>query len=381
MVWITICIIILFGVLWNLYHIRGNWILVNKVSSIIEINGNRYDAVTGQLIGAAKAAAQHIKKPINGLSIDGFSKPARAIRKSAKERSVQAAGRKPQRAKTLMRSIVKKSARTQPEDKIKSRSLSPDHARVSRAASIGQDGRVKRFGVLPFAKKSSQVAKSGEIMAKHAASPTRPSATLAVALPSVMGSAAHHRLERLLDYALTHADAHKKSLERSNQARRKIFGKVPRWLAITIVGIVAATAIGIFIWQKMPAASLKLAATKARVDASLPTPISGYKIGSITASQNAVITTMQSTSDSSKKYTVTEKASTQPTESLAAATSASGSGQQVQTVQDQGRTYILAQDKDKSTAACTNGHNTTIIEGPLNPAELSEAAKNACKSQ
>ncbi len=354
---------------------------MNKATSIIEINGNRYDAVTGQLIGVAKKAAHHIKKPINGLSIDGFSKPARAIKQSATGRSVQAAGRKPERARTLMRSIVKKSAEAKSEAKIKARGLSPDHARASRAAAISQDGRVQRFGLLPFSKRSNQAAKSGEVISKHVGSPAQPSATLAVAPPSVMGSAAHHRLERLLDYALAHADAHKKSLERSNKARRKIFGKIPRWLAITIVGIVAAAAIGIFVWQKMPAASLKLAAARAHVNASLPTPISGYKIGSITASQNAVITTMLSTSDSSKKYTVTEKASTQPTESLAAAASASGSGQQVQTVQDQGRTYILAQDKDKSTAACTNGHNTTIIEGPLDPAELSEAYKNACKSQ
>lgn len=359
---------------------------MNKTSSIIEINGNRYDAVTGQLIGAAKKAAQQIKKPLNGLSIDGFSRPARAIKKSATQRSVAAAGRQPQRAKTLMRSIVKKSARVKSETKIKTGNLSTNHARAARAAQIPKDTKVQRFGVLAFSRKSNQLAKSGEVMDRHAASPTRPSATLAVALPRVMGSAAHHRLERLLDYALAHADAHKKSLERSDKARRKFFGKVPRWLAFSIIGLLVIAAIGFLAWQKMPAASLKLAATKARVNASLPTPISGYKIGPITSSHNAVITTIQSVTDSSKKYTVTEMASTQPTASLAAAAAASatGSGQQVQTVQDQDKTYVLFEDGTKSIATCTRGSNTISIEAPigtLNIAEKSEAVKNACKGQ
>ena len=119
---------------------------MNKATSIIEINGNRYDAVTGQLIGAAKKVAQHIKTPITGLSIDGFSKPTRVNKKSATGRSVHAAGRKPERAKTLMRSIVKRSARANPEDKIKARGVSPDHARAQRAARVSQNAKVQRFG-------------------------------------------------------------------------------------------------------------------------------------------------------------------------------------------------------------------------------------------
>ncbi len=150
-------------------------------------------------------------------------------------------------------------------------------------------------------------------------------------------------------------------------------------VSLLVLGLAAATLF--VVWHKVPQASLKLAATKAHVNASLPTPISGYKIGPITALENAVITTIQSTSDSSKKYTVTEQVSNQPAASLAANASVGNRGQQVQTVQDKDKIYVLSQDSSKSTAACTKGANTISVEAEkLNVAQLLEAAKNACKN-
>ena len=361
--------------------------LVSKTPSIIEINGNRYDAVSGRLLGAAKKAAQHIKNPIGNLTIDGFTKPARAIKKSAVRRSIHALGRhaptstwrrKTDRSKTLMRSVVKKPARAKSEDKIASRTLSPDHARAYRAAGVAQNSKVQRFGLLPFSRYSG--AKSGEVMSSSKTARSHRSAAVSVALPTVIGQTSHHRLERLLDYALAHADAHKKLLDKRARSRRKLFGHVPKWLAICLAVLVVAGVVGFIVWRKVPQASLKLAAAKAHVNASLPAPISGYKIGPITAAENAVIITCLATTDSSKKYTVTERLSNQPLASLAAATTSNATAStQVQTVQDQDKTYVISQDENKSTAACTKGSNTISVEGiGLNVAELLEAAKNAC---
>lgn len=359
---------------------------MSKTSSIIEINGNRYDAVSGRLLGAAKKAAHHIKNPISNLTIDGFTKPANAIRRSAVKRSIHTTGRhtptgtwrrKPEHSKTLMRSVVKKPAQAKPADKIVSRTLSPDHARASRAANVAQNSKVQRFGLLSFSRGSG--AKSGEVITPQKTTKSYRSAALSVGLPAVISNTSHHKLERLLDYALAHADAHKKTLDKRARDRRK-FGRLPRWLAIGLVLLVAAGVVGFIVWRKVPQASLKLAATKAHINASLPAPISGYKIGPITSAENAVITTVQSTTDSSKKYTVTEKLSNQPAASLAAATASKATaGTQVQTVQDADKTYVLSQDEDKGTAACTKGSNTISVEGVgLNVAQLLEAAKNAC---
>lgn len=354
---------------------------MNKVTSIIEINGNRYDAVSGRLIGAVKKAAQQAIKPTQSLSIDGFMRRRATKAAVHAKRSVHELKRHPEHSKTLMRLGVKKNVRAKSEDNIKSRGLSADHARADRARRVPQNSKVRRFGLT--ASTRSPEAKTGEVITPSPGSQSRSAMTAAATLPSVMTNASHYKLERLLDYALAHADAHKKSLDQSVRANRKFFGCLPRWLAISLLIVVLGIVIGFVVWRQMPAASFKLATTMAHVNASMPTPISGYKIGPITSTENAVMTTIQSTSDSSKKYTVTEQASNQPSASLAAsaANGASGNPAQVQTVQDHDKTYILSQDSNKSTAACTKGTDTVSVETiDLNVAQLLDAAKNACKN-
>lgn len=353
---------------------------MNKPTSTVEINGNRYDAVTGQLIGVAKKAAMHVKAPI-GRTIDGFIRPAKVIARSAAKRSVHSLQRRPQRSKTLMRSTVKKTTPVKPESPLKSRTFSTDHARAARAAGTAKNAKVNRYGILPF---SRSRAKSGEVLPPKGSAIVRRSAAVSASAVATLSSVSHNRLERLLDLAMAQADAHKRLLEHRRRSRRKLFGVVPRWLAVTLAIIIAGIIVGIFAWNKVPQASFKLAAAKANVDnASLPEPIDGYKVGAITASENAVITNVESTTDDSKKYIVKEQPTSQPTASLVATTAPAGDSSQVQTVQDQDKTYVLSQSREsnKSTAACTKGNNTFSIESVgLNDAELLKAAKNACKN-
>lgn len=226
-------------------------------------------------------------------------------------------------------------------------------------------------------------AKTGEVIAPSPGVPARSAMAATATMPSLMTSASHYKLERLLDYALAHADAHKKLLDQSARSRHKLFGRLPRWLAISLLVVILGVIIGFAVWRLVPAASFKLAATRAHVNASMPTPISGYKIGPITSHENTVITTIQSTSDKSKKYTVTERASSQPFASLAASTAAGASGNstQVQTVQNQGSTYIFSQDGNESIAVCTKGSDTVMVEsknGVLPVDQQHDAVKNAC---
>lgn len=278
-----------------------------------------------------------------------------------------------------MRTTVKKPIRAESEDKIKFRGLSPDHARADRARHVPQSSKVQRFGVLSFSR--SPEAKTGEVIKPSANLPIRSSMAASAMLPSVMTSASHYKLERLLDYALTHADSHKKSLAQDARSQRRFFSRLPRWLSLGLLILAALAVTGFVIWRQVPAASFKLAAIKAHVNASLPTPISGYKIGPITSHENAVTTTIQSTSDSSKKYTVTQQAYSQPKASLAASAAAGTSGDsfQVQTVKNQNKTLLISQDKDTSTVTCTNGNNTvSVATRGLDSAQVIEAGKNVC---
>ncbi len=353
---------------------------MNKATSIVEINGNRYDAVSGRLIGAAKKVAYRAIKPTQGLSIDGFTRRATKVGAHAK-RAVHELKRRPQHSKTLMRTTVKKPARAKSEDKIKFRGLSADHARADRARRVPQSSKVQRFGLLSFSR--SQEAKTGEVIKPSASPPIRSSMAASGTVPSVMTSASHYKLERLLDYALAHADAHKKSLDQTKRSKRKLFGRVPRWLGISLAVLVLLAVAGFVVWRQVPAASFKLATIKAGINASMPTPISGYKIGPITSSEKTITTTILSTSDSSKKYTVTEQAGGQPTASLAASTTTgtSGHSSQVQTVQEQGNTYVFYQDGNKSVGVCTKGTDTVRVEGLGLPVDQQhDAVKNACKN-
>src|SRR5438105_3709895 len=78
---------------------------VSKSISVVEINGNRYDAVTGQLVGVVEKIAKQVKTPVGGSSIDGFA------RRSSIVGAAQAVHRRAQRSQTLMRTAVKRPSK------------------------------------------------------------------------------------------------------------------------------------------------------------------------------------------------------------------------------------------------------------------------------
>lgn len=137
---------------------------MSKSSSIIEINGNRYDAVSGQLIGSVKKVASRVIPGNPTLSIDGF----RRAKPSSAKQPAKNLQRKPERSKTLMRSTVKKPAKTKLTSKIQTRTLSSNPARATRAKQVHQHAKVQRFGVLNMSRpRKSQVA-TGEVISSSA---------------------------------------------------------------------------------------------------------------------------------------------------------------------------------------------------------------------
>lgn len=338
----------------------GVFKLVNKTASIIEINGNRYDAVSGRLVGVAKKAANHIRRPIDGLSIDGF-KPAKVVKKSAVRRSIHAWQRKPERSRTLMRNSVKKPARGQTESEVKTRGLLPNYAREARAADVVKDSKVQRFGMLSFSSKSKGgQAKIGEIMPRGANFLAATSASISTTLPAI-GSASHRKLERLLDYALANADAHKKA-EQSRRSHRKYFGRLPRWAAVCLLIFVLAIVLSLFVWYKVPVASMKLAATKAHINASLPTLPEGFKASQSKVEDNSVVT---EASNGNLKLRYIQKLSQEPISSLVAASAAANMPVQT-SVDNSGCTSLSYTDQvnHKNVATTVSEGVKKTIEAP-----------------
>jgi hypothetical protein len=236
---------------------------VAKTAQVIEINGNQYDALTGQLIGSVKNLAKKATKPYNNLTIDGFVKSAN----NRGRQPAQAVHTGAQRSRTLMRGLVKKPAAApqakQAKLEVKRPSSTPNPERLSRAQNTPKDARVNRFGVV---KSISEAPAKVLDMTKSTVSRTQPQKTPASApaavrtMPSMVTSASHHQLERLLDHALMNASAHKQALLGSRH-RRSWFdtGRVPRWLAVGATLAVALLIAAFVTWNNVPQVAVRVA--------------------------------------------------------------------------------------------------------------------------
>jgi hypothetical protein len=157
-------------------------------------------------------------------------------------------------------------------------------------------------------------------------------------------SASHQKLERLLDQALTHADAHKQAMRyqaaRHFWQRPGFLGK-RKALKLGIVIIIILAAAGFAAWDKLPQVSIKLAGIRAHVSTSVPTYTPDGFSAAAPASVNngAVVIKFKSETDSSKGYDVLEKQSNLPSASLSQTLVPPGA--QVQTSQVGGNTVYI----------------------------------------
>lgn len=299
----------------------NGWVM-GKSSSVIEINGNQYDAITGQLIGSAKRLVSKATKS-SFRNIDGF------VRKSAAKVSVRPSSQNvhkgAERAKTLMRSGV-----TKPVGKIINKSklqksttglVAAIHPqRAQRAANVHLHKNVSRFGSLS-SQPTPTVTQTVEVTARPIASKTRAVST-AITMPSMVTSASHQHLERLLDHALFRADAHKQALHghHPGQSRWRQISLMPRWVSITAISLILLLIGGFFAWQNIPQVSMKLAATKAHISASVPAySPSGFKFAGPIKYENGVVAmNFVANADPNRSFTILQRASELDSASLLA---------------------------------------------------------------
>jgi len=191
--------------------------------------------------------------------------------------------------------------------------------------------------------------------------PANPSASAAVALPSMVSSASHQKLERLLDAALTSADAHKQALR--YQAARHFWQKPGfmgrrKFLKISFILLALLVIIGLAAWEKVPAVSIKLASVRVHLNASVPAyKPAGFSQSPASAESGSVVIKYTSSANSSQGFDITQKQSNLASASLSQTLVPQGS--QVQTSQVAGNTvYIYGAKND--AAWVNNGVLYTI---------------------
>lgn len=294
-----------------------------------------------------KKSAVHKVKPAVAKNSSRTAKkprPAREVKPQAKS-----AHHRTERSRTLMRAAV-----ARPGGHIKSAAskvfarpaavhvATVDPLRASHAKSVAKHHKVERFGV-PRPRKAEET-KSGEVLNPSHNNIGPKNSSIAPAPASLAVSASHQHLERLLDEALAQADSHKQSLRRRS---KNPFRRMPRWLAIALV-LALAVVVALFIaWREVPQVAVKVASTRAHVNASVPayTPTGFTYRGPAEYKDNSVTVQYQDKMTPSNNFSLTQTKSSWNSTSLAA--NYLSSAEKVQTAQVQGTTvYIYGSGSD-----------------------------------
>jgi hypothetical protein len=294
--------------------------------------------------------------------VDGFvndsSKSSGLARKKVVSSHVH---KRTEKARTLMRTGLKKPAGKQ-NPRIDHFSGSFNPQREIRAKSTPKHHGVQRFGI-PSAPSNTDRAKepvSGEIVGRSRPNGhSRPAA--AAPMPSMVASASHQRLERMLDQALTNADSHKQALRyqaaRHFWQRRWLGGRL-KWLAIVLIIMIAVAGLAIS-WQKVPQLSIRAAGMRAHITPAIPAyKPDGYKMdGPAQAVSGTVTIRYVSSNDSLHDYEIVQAQSNLTSQLVGQ--SVVPKGAPVQTSQVEGNTiYIYGGDND--AAWVNNGVLYTI---------------------
>jgi hypothetical protein len=282
-----------------------------------------------------------------GQVIDGFVKAS--LGKKGLVSSAHKLHRGTERAQTLMRGALKKPTNATPRVQ---KPTSIDYHREFRAKKITKDERVNRFGH-PVATSQPQVpiqsSRKNTHTPKSAHTTNKSIINKNVVVPSLVASASHQKLERMLDAALTQADAHKKALK--YEAARHFWQKPGflgrrRGMKISLFLLFIFTGVLFAAWQKMPALSVKLAGAKAHIGASVPTyKPEGYSLAAPATVQNGSVVLKYKGSNNSDSFELAQTESHMTSSNLPQMVIPKGT--QVQTSQVQGNTvYIYGPSND-----------------------------------
>lgn len=337
---------------------------MSRAHSVVEVNGNRYDAATGKLVGTVKKSAHQLRSSAGGV-VDGFIRQSSQthLRKNAPRQrtkhTAQAFHRTAERSRTLMRAAVKKPTTGKTDFRPqagasteKNSPNKPSDRHTMRARTVTKNSNVSRFGhVHKSAPKTAPV--SGEIVSRAG---SQKSAALA-ASPSMVASASHSHIERLLDQALT-SNTHKKRPRSAHGAWHRI-KFMPRWLSVGVAAFILTIAAAVFAWQNIPQVAVKVAAVRASINATAPgyTP-EGYRFAAPVNYDKGQVKIRYS-SGSGQKYEVIQQTSKLDSASLASTILSTEAN--VQTSQVKGNTVYIYGDKNNATWV-NNGVRYTIAD-------------------
>ncbi len=355
------------------------------MKTVIEINGRKYDARTGELLSNASVVSQPTQatsstpKPARAtpVSIDGVNRrrqtpaavPVQKPQPVAQPTSTKkpSAGRsldikpnhpKPQRAKTLLRAAVKKPQKVAPqihgtstmaESKVErsatGRGLllrrTPD-SRLSRAAQTAKSMTIQKFSAAT-SPKSPKLSKDLAVAKAPIDKKSAPAHAPAITKP-VLGNT---QKQEVFQHSIASASSHKASKVKKERLHKRIAKKLqvsPRVISISAAVLAVVFLASFLAYQNVPSVAMRVAANRAGFSGHLPsnTPAGFAFKGPIEYSKDNIVLKFQSNSDT-RKFAIVQKPTDWTSESLLA-NYVLATKSRYQTYHDKGLTVFIYND-------------------------------------
>lgn len=335
--------------------------MVNRQNSIV-LNGKLYDALTGDLIHdhtrIAAAPPKHKIHKQHGLVMDGV------VSHKQYKAPVHARRHKPERSATLMRSTVSKPAYRPVPKREEPANIHHKHIaeRLARAKAVQKSHHIQRFP------SHSEHVAHRSVAKKHANLPVRAAPTPHKANPPAHQAPPPAALktltpsEELVSNALKNARAHEANQPFAKKRRRRDhLSGWQRTSRLAAASLAVLVLVGFFVYQNIPNLSMRLAASRAGVEATLPgySPAGFSQDKLVSFSPGKVTVSFHSNTDD-RQYKLIQQVSNWNSQALAD-NFLTAHSKQFQTYQASGKTIYIF---DGSNATWVNGGIWYQIEGP-----------------
>lgn len=352
-------------------------------NNIIELNGKRYDAITGAYLGKGHSKPVPAA-PSQSLSIDGVKRPSakptthHKQAEPSKHQHVKPDGKhvhhkthhatpskpgnsrhnnsahhtkphKPERAKTLMRGAVKKPASqiaseiaAKPTNNLefKKAAHAVNKARLQRSLQTPKHNNVQRFG---------NVALTAP--APAAITQTRPVADIRPTQPTELKPARHAMatptVSQVFENAVARATSHEQPAPKLKPSRRK------RVLQATLAAILLLALTSGVLWSQKSNIELKLASFQAGFQADRPSyQLTGYEHQSTRQNHGQVILLYRS---GNRYYEVTQQRSDWNSQTLLDSSVLGIATDKPKTIESRGRIVYLYKNNEVWNASWVDG--------------------------
>ena len=329
--------------------------------NVIEINGKKYDAGTGELLGNSASKSRQLS---GGASMDGMTsgKSSPTLAPSVVRERAAHAKKSMQKSQTLMRSAVKKPTSVPAKAPAQSKSeLGASRTRHLNAAKTKKSPHVNRYAA-QTSQRSAIVTKVQPLEVQQ--QPARSHTETAQPTPTRQQQAKPMSpAAKMIEQSLANATAHEHPRGKAPKKRSKFgrkFGISARAIGISSSVLAGVLLGGFFAIQNVPNLSMRVASARAGFSAEMPgySP-SGFSFsGPINYSPGQVKVSFSSNTDD-RSYDVTQRASNWNSSALLS-NYILGEDKQYQTYIDKGRTLYIY---DGSSATWVDNGVWYQIEG------------------